>query len=101
MMKLAWPAIIENLSATMVILIDSAMVGSLGAQATASVAVNASPTWLLAAMVISLGVGATALVARMSGADDRQGVQDIALHTLIAGLVLSLGIMLLILIAAP
>ncbi len=101
MMKLAWPAIIENLSATMVILVDTAMVGSLGAQATASVAVNASPTWLLGAMVISLGVGATALVARMSGAGDRLGMHRIALHTLIAGLVLSLGIIALILIGAP
>ena len=43
MMALAWPAIIENLSASLVIFIDSAMVGSLGAAATAAGADQGQP----------------------------------------------------------
>ena len=36
-MALAWPNIVENITATLVTLVDTAMVGSLGAVATAAV----------------------------------------------------------------
>lgn len=101
MMALAWPAIIENLSASLVIFIDSAMVGSLGAAATAAVGINASPTWLVGGLVMSLGVAATALAARMTGANERQGLTEVAQHTLTAGLVLSVVLMALVMLLAP
>ena len=101
LMRLAWPAVIENLSATMVIMIDSAMVGSLGAAATAAVAVNASPSWLMGGLAGSLGVGATALVSRMIGAKDREGAQRTAGQALLLGFVLSTAMMLFALLGAP
>ena len=67
-MRLAWPCVIENISATMVSLVDTAMVGSLGAVATAAVGVCASPSWLMNGLVQALGIGGTALVARAIGA---------------------------------
>ncbi len=70
-MALAWPCIVENLTSTLVSLVDTAMVGSLGAVATAAVGICASPTWLMGGLVQSIGIGGTALVARAVGAGDR------------------------------
>lgn len=100
-MRLAWPAIVENLSTTLVIFIDSAMVGSLGAVATAAVGVNAAPGWLMNGLVLSLGVGGSALVARMTGAQDSQGAANVARHTMLLALSLSLMLMLFALLGAP
>ena len=101
LMTLAWPAIIENLSITLVIFIDSAMVGSLGALATAAVGVNASPGWLMNGLLMALGVGGSALIARMTGADDREGISSVARHTMVVALFISVILMLFALFFAP
>ncbi len=101
MMSLAWPAIIENLSSSLVIFIDSAMVGSLGAAATAAVGINASPSWLMGGLVMSLGVAGTALSARMTGAGEKRGLTNVAQHILFAGLLLSVILMTFAMLAAP
>ncbi|MDR0897655.1 MAG: MATE family efflux transporter [Oscillospiraceae bacterium] len=75
MFMLAIPALFENLLATLAQFVDTAMVGSLGASATAAVAVNATPMWLLNGMVSAIGVGGTAVVARLIGAKDREGAE--------------------------
>ena len=43
--RIAWPTILENIMVIMVSFVDTAMVGQLGEDATAAVAVNASPSW--------------------------------------------------------
>ena len=75
MTSLAWPALAENLLATLVQFVNTAMVGGLGAAATATIAVNTTPMWVLNGLVTAIGVGGTALVARMIGADDRKGAE--------------------------
>ena len=47
LLVLGVPAIIEQFLMTLVSYVDTAMVGSLGAGATAAVAINASSTWLI------------------------------------------------------
>lgn len=89
-MRLAWPAVIENLSSTMVSFVDTAMVGSLGSVATAAVAVNASPSWLLNGIIMSLGVGGTALVARMIGSGDREDAGRISRQVIAMTFVVSI-----------
>ena len=76
-MALAWPNIVENITATLVTLVDTAMVGSLGAVATAAVGICASPTWLMNGLVQCIGVGGTALVARAVGAGDQDSARHI------------------------
>ena len=44
--RLALPAVFENVMFTLVNIVDVAMVGSLGAVATAAAALNAQPMWL-------------------------------------------------------
>ena len=78
MLSLAWPCILENVSSTLVSLVDTAMVGSIGAVATAAVGACTTPVWLLNGLVRSLGVGGTALVARAIGADDRGSAEHTA-----------------------
>lgn len=90
MLQLTWPALCENLLATMVQFVDTAMVGALGAMATAAVAVNATPMWLLNGIISALGVGGTALVARMVGARDEAGAVEACRQVFLGALALSM-----------
>jgi len=87
---LAWPVFLEQIFSTLVSYADTAMVGSLGAWATASVSISNAPIMLLNGIVMSLGVGITSLVARSVGAGDTQAVKRLIRHSLLA--ILSLGI---------
>ena len=70
MWHLSWPAIIEQVLATMVSYVDTAMVGVLGAAATASVSVNASSIWLINGILAGIGVGYSVQVSNAIGAED-------------------------------
>jgi len=72
---LAWPIFVEQILVSLVHSIDTAMVGSLGAEATASVAISQSPNMLINGVVMSLGVGYTSLVSRRIGARDIEGAR--------------------------
>ena len=54
---LAWPTMLEQLMQTTVQYIDTAMVGSLGTQATAAVAATSTFSWLVGSSTSALGVG--------------------------------------------
>ncbi len=89
MMRLTWPALMENLLITLVSFVDTAMVGGLGANATASVAVTSTPMWLFNGLVMAISVGGTALVARMVGAGDRDGAESACQQVFLGILLLS------------
>jgi len=89
------------MSATLVSLVDTAMVGSLGAVATAAVGVCASPSWLVNGLVYSVGVGGTALVARLVGAGDRRGAEYAARQVYRAVIFFSLAAALFMYLMAP
>ncbi|MGI5900169.1 MAG: MATE family efflux transporter [Christensenellales bacterium] len=69
-MLLAWPIFIEQILSTLVTYADTAMVGSLGAYATAAVSISNPALFLITGAVIAMGVGITAMVARSMGAGD-------------------------------
>jgi putative MATE family efflux protein len=69
-MLLAWPILLEQLLMTMVQYADTAMVGVLGANATAAVAINSSSINMVNGLCMAIGVGFTALVARSIGANN-------------------------------
>ena len=54
---LAWPAIIEQIMLTLVQYVDTAMVGSLGSNATAAVGVTSSTTWLFNGFFNAAAIG--------------------------------------------
>ena len=88
-MSLAWPTMLEQLMQTTVQYIDTAMVGSLGTQATAAVGATATINWLVGSSISALGVGFLAFIARACGAKDqsaaRKAVSQAVLAVLVAG----------------
>ena len=68
--RLAWPAIVEQIMGTLVSFVDTAMVGVLGATATAAVSINASSIWLINGILSGIGVGYSVQVANAIGARD-------------------------------
>ena len=69
---LTWPAIIEQLLSMLVSFVDTAMVGSLGAQSTAAVSVVSSSIWLINGILAGIGVGYSVQVANAVGAQDHK-----------------------------
>ncbi len=89
-MALAWPTIVEQVMQTAVQYIDTAMVGSLGTQATAAVGATGTVGWLIISTFSALGVGFLALIARACGAGDaaaaKKAVSQATLIVVAAGL---------------
>lgn len=73
---LAWPTMLEQLMQTAVQYIDTAMVGSLGTEATAAVGATTTVNWLISSSISALGVGFLAFISQALGAKDR----DLALR---------------------
>ena len=101
LLSLAWPCVVENLATTLVSLVDTAMVGSIGAVATAAVGLCATPTWLMNGIVRALGIGGTAIVAREIGAGERELAEHAGRQVLRVAAALSLLIALILYAGAP
>lgn len=69
-LALAWPTMMEELMQTAVQYVDTAMVGSLGTQATAAVGATSTVNWLIGSTVSAVGVGFLSYVSRACGAGD-------------------------------
>ena len=86
---LAWPTMLEQLLHTAVQYVDTAMVGSLGTQATAAVGSTTTVNWLVMGTVSALGVGFLAYIAKALGAGEaeraRRAVAQSVLVTLLCG----------------
>ncbi len=67
---LAWPTMLEELMQTAVQYIDTAMVGTLGTQATAAVGATSTVNWLIGSTISAVGVGFLSYVSRACGAGD-------------------------------
>jgi len=71
-LALAWPTMLEQLMQTAVQYIDTAMVGSLGTQATAAVGATTTVNWMIGSTISALGVGFLSFIAQAYGAGDKQ-----------------------------
>lgn len=69
---LAWPTMLEQLMQTVVQYIDTAMVGSLGTQATAAVGATSTVNWLIGSTISAISVGFLSYIARAFGAKDKE-----------------------------
>ncbi len=89
-LTLAWPTMMEQLMQTAVQYIDTAMVGSLGTQATAAVGATSTVGWLIGSTISALGVGFLAFVSQACGAGEREKAgkasSQAALMVLLAGI---------------
>jgi putative MATE family efflux protein len=75
--ELAWPAILGNLLASTVGLVDMKIVGALGAPAVAAAGTGNRIFFVLQAVLMAVTAGTTALVARAWGADDRDEAERV------------------------
>ena len=87
---LAWPVFLEQILTTMVNYADTAMVGSMGPTATASVSISNSVVFLINGVVMSLGIGVTALIARSIGAQEYDLAKKLIRHTVLLLIYLAL-----------
>ena len=69
---LAWPTMLEQLLQTAVQYIDTAMVGSLGTQATAAVGATSTVNWLISSTIAALGIGFLSFVSQACGAGEQE-----------------------------
>lgn len=98
-MSLAWPTMLEQLLQTAVQYIDTAMVGSLGTQATAAVGATSTVNWLVSSTISALGIGFLAFVSQACGSGDSEKAgrasSQAVLTVLVCGLfftILTLGL---------
>ena len=89
-LALAWPTMLEQLLHTAVQYIDTAMVGSLGTQATAAVGSTATVGWLVGSSVSAFGVGFLAYISQALGAGEERRARKAAAQSVLAVLVTGL-----------
>lgn len=90
-LALAWPTMLEQLMQTTVQYIDTAMVGSLGTQATAAVGATSTVGWLVGSTISAFGVGFLSFIARAIGAGDRKAAKRSSMQAVLMVLVLGIA----------
>ena len=88
--NMSWPCAFEAVLVSLVGSIDIMMVGGLGAEAIAAVGLTNQPKFVLLAMIFSLNVGVTAIVARRKGAEDFKGANNCLKQSIILSFIISL-----------
>ncbi len=93
--ELSVPAIIAQLSSIIMQYIDAAMVGRIGAEASASIGLVSTTTWLFWGLCTAAATGFSVQVAHKVGAGDLKGARMILRQALVGTLVFSLLLALL------
>lgn len=81
---LAWPTMLEQAMSTAVQYVDAAMVGRLGAAATAAVGVTTTVNWMIGSTVSALGVGFLTFIAQAYGAGDKERAARVSSQAVLA-----------------
>ena len=75
LVTLAIPIILEEILTTLLQYVDTAMVGRLGAQATASVSLTTSVNWLIGSCFGAVGIAVVAIISSALGAGDESKIR--------------------------
>lgn len=86
---LSIPSMLAQISTVMMFFIDASMVGHLGAEASASIGLIESTTWLVGSLLSAAATGFSVQVAHFIGANDFVKARQVFRHALICGLVFS------------
>ena len=98
---LALPTMLEQLMHTAVQYVDTAMVGSLGTQASAAVGSTSTVGWLVGSSLSALGVGFLSYIARSMGAGDKEKCRRASGQAVLAVLVAGILFTVLTLTLSP
>lgn len=94
--KLAWPAVVEQFLIQIFGMIDMMMVGAIGPAAIAAIGLTNQPMLLAMAAFMALNVGTTAVIARAIGAGDLREANEAARQALVT--ITLLGILVTVLL---
>ena len=83
---LAWPTVLEQFLSTIVQYVDTAMVGRLGASATATVSLSSTYNWTINSVIYSLGIGFLSYIARAIGEKNQEKITKAAHQAILAAL---------------
>ena len=87
--RLSLPGILTHIVSTVMQYIDSAMVGALGANASAAIGLVSSSTWLVNGIAYALADGFSVQVAHAIGAGQENEAKNVVRHGLITTLIVS------------
>ena len=100
-LTLATPIIGENLLQTLVGVVDTFMVATLGAAAVAGVGTGFEIVFFIISILSAIDIGATVLVSQAIGAGDRHRANHLARQAIVWGLVLAIPVSVGMFFAAP
>ena len=90
-LTLSIPSILQQIVVTAVEYIDAAMVGHIGASATASIGIGSSSTWLMHGMLAGLYMSFAIQVAQYLGADRQADARGVLRQSMIFNLAVGLA----------
>lgn len=98
---LAWPAIVQEAMSVIVTYVDTAMVGAIGAGASAAVGLTGTVNWLVSSLSIALGIGVLSVVAKADGGDDQEKLQQASQQAFYMTAVMGIVITLICIVISP
>ena len=99
--RLSLPAILTQITTIAMQYIDSAMVGALGANASAAIGLVSSTTWLLSGTIYAVSAGFSVQVAHQIGGNHDKKARDVVRHGIESALVVSAVLCLIGLLIIP
>lgn len=91
--ELSIPSILAQITSVLMFYIDASMVGHLGAEASASIGLVESTTWLFSSITNAISLGFSVQAAHFIGANDFMRARQVFRHGLVISLTLSVLIM--------
>ncbi len=87
--SLSLPAILTQITTIVMQYIDSAMVGALGANASAAIGLVSTTTWLFSGVLYAVSAGFSVQVAHRIGGEQEEGARNVVRHGLVLALLVS------------
>ena len=91
--QLSIPAIMAQLSSTIMHFIDASMVGQLGANESASIGLVSSATWLMNGSIMAFNIGFSVQIAQRIGAKEDREARNIFIQAIFSVLIWVLIVM--------
>lgn len=88
---LAWPTVLEQFLTSIIQYIDTAMVGHISAEASATVGLSSSIGWLVGSPMSAAAVGALVIVSKAMGEGDLDSVKKAAHQAFLMALILAVA----------
>lgn len=88
--QLSIPAIISQLSSILMQFIDASMVGSLGAEASASIGLVSTTTWLFAGISVACATGFYVQVSHLLGSKDTVNARSVLRQSIVMTMIFSI-----------